>query len=187
MRLRNDFGYFECENFAVSGSTAEDVLAFQIGQAVLQNPNYLVLEVGSNDLCDDNPPHPTQFNDTYRAIARMAQKPGRAVVVVPIPNIIHLRNFSNMRGVLGMKAKTIWKKLGVCKDILVDGEDRTQLLSEYNLIIRKIADDFGFYFNDELVGYKFPSTMINGWDFFHPNIIGQMFLAEKTYPFKGEQ
>mgnify|MGYP003333968503 CR=1 FL=1 len=104
------------------------------------------------------------FYNTFVNIAYEINNPNRIVVVLPVVNITQLYNFREMRGALGLKAKTIWKKFGTCKPIL-DGKhlkERKALIDSYNKALREVSKAYGFYFAEKLVDYKFqPSLQIH--------------------------
>lgn len=187
-RLNADFGNFECRNFAISGSKIEDLYFVQLPRVLEYNPDYVVIEIGSNNVCADTPLTPLMFYHAMLDIAAELHRDGRLVVVVGIPDVTYLSSFANKRGILGLKAKALWKFFEHCEAILLRGENRTQLTIEYNNSLRKVSEAYGFYFAENVANMKFDTSLISKIDFFHPNRKAHELLASLSYPFlRGQQ
>ena len=184
-RLNQQFGNFECKNFAISGSKLGDILNEQVDPIVDYDPDYIVLEGGANDLCATNPVTPAVFFNTMADIAFKLNRNGRAVVVLGLINVNELLRHANKRGVLGIKAKTLWKLFGHCDPILIKRQDRTQLFKDYNSALEEISRVYGFYFAKQVSELKLDPSLLSKFDMFHPSRKAQELLGALSYPLGG--
>jgi lysophospholipase L1-like esterase len=182
-RLKRDFGSFECKNFAVSGSKIEDLYLDQVPKIVDYNPDYVLIEIGANNACSSNPISGQIFYNTFANIAADLYKSQRAVVVTSVPDIMSLLAISDRRGIIGLKAKKIWKIFGSCKSVLQDKNDISGIIKDYNDALKDISKSYGFYYAD--ITFPLDHTLVSNIDFFHPSRKGHELLAAMSYPFGG--
>ena len=190
-RLEAFFGKrFRGVNEAIAGSVAAD-LEHQTSRLLPNHPLYMTLNIGANDVCTWEPhgyePKLAKFEDDVRAaVTRLVTaEPGVTITMAPIPNVYNLREVAH--AVPGCQVK--WDILGMCNPLL--GSQRTQADREAfrvrwqqtNDALARVAASFPqqVKFNENAIDTPFTWDDVSPIDCFHPSILGQNLLAEKTW------
>ena len=179
------YGY----NDAVSGAKASG-LSTQVLAAVAQNPAYVTLLIGANDLCTSSTSTMTATEtftkEVTDALATLhTGLPNARIFVSSIPNIDQLRSVLQGNWV----ARFVWSTAGICQSMFAS--TNTPALRQ-QVVDREVA------FNEILAGactqdiqcrwdgyatynYKFSASQISTLDYFHPSLSGQAALAQVTW------
>ena len=180
-------------NYAVSGARMAD-LPGQMARAVGRKPQLVTVMVGANDACRATPSAMTpvsafraDFEDSLRSLRKALPK--AQVFVASVPNLKRLWS----QGRTSPMGKQVWK-LGICPSMLGDPDaldsaaalrrDTVQKrVEDYNKVLREVCakDKRCRYDGGAVYGYRFGTTQLSRWDYFHPSVNGQARLAEIAY------
>ncbi|MEV7063569.1 SGNH/GDSL hydrolase family protein [Streptomyces collinus] len=180
-------------NYAVSGARMAD-LPGQMARAVGRRPQLVTVMVGANDACRSTPaamtPVPAfraDFEDSLRSLRKALPK--AQVFVASVPNLKRLWS----EGRTSPMGKQVWK-LGICPSMLGDPDalDSAATLrrntvqkrvEDYNKVLRDVCaeDKRCRYDGGAVYDYRFGTTQLSRWDYFHPSVNGQARLAEIAY------
>ncbi|MEU2749221.1 SGNH/GDSL hydrolase family protein [Streptomyces collinus] len=180
-------------NYAVSGARMAD-LPGQMARAVGRRPQLVTVMVGANDACRSTPaamtPVPAfraDFEDSLRSLRKALPK--AQVFVASVPNLKRLWS----EGRTSPMGKQVWK-LGICPSMLGDPDalDSAATLrrntvqkrvEDYNKVLRDVCaeDERCRYDGGAVYDYRFGTTQLSRWDYFHPSVNGQARLAEIAY------
>ncbi|MFJ6552979.1 SGNH/GDSL hydrolase family protein [Streptomyces luteogriseus] len=180
-------------NYAVTGARMAD-LPGQMAQAVRRKPQLVTVMVGANDACRSTPSAMTpvsafraDFEDSLRSLRKALPK--AQVFVASVPNLKRLWS----EGRSSPMGKQVWK-LGICPSMLGDAdaldsaatlrrdtvqkrvEDYNEVLAEVCAEDKRCRHDGGAVYD-----YRFGTTQLSRWDYFHPSVNGQARLAEIAY------
>jgi lysophospholipase L1-like esterase len=177
-------------NHAVSGARMADLPA-QIARAVRHRPELVTVLVGANDACRSTPAAMTSV-EAFRADFEEAMRtvrealPKTQVYVASVPNLKRLW----AQGRTSVLGRQVWK-LGICPSMLGDAqaldsaatERRNTVqrrVEEYNEVLAEVcAEDKRCRTDDGAVhDYRFGTSQLSHWDWFHPSVNGQARLAE---------
>ena len=180
-------------NDSVSGAKVADLDA-QMQVVVGQQPDYLTVLIGGNDLCTDTVAQMTSVSDfTARFTAAMdtltTGSPGTRVYVVSIPRVYQLWELFHS----SFWARTIWALGGICQSLLAnptstqsaDVQRRAQVDQrniEYNAALAQVCAGYPQCHSDDnaIFDVAFTKSDVSG-DYFHPSIAGQAKLAAASW------
>ncbi|MET8180407.1 SGNH/GDSL hydrolase family protein [Streptomyces sp. NPDC005336] len=179
-------------NFAKTGAVVAD-LPGQMEAAAARKPKLLTVMIGANDACRDSVADMTptdQFRTTFHsALTRLRRDlPKTQVYVASVPDLKRLWS-EGRKNVFG---KQIWK-LGICPSMLKDSDaldaasnDRRQQVADrvdaYNKVLKDVCDQDPLCRYDPAVhNYRFATSELSKWDWFHPSKAGQRQLAAMAY------
>jgi lysophospholipase L1-like esterase len=177
-------------NLAQPGATIADLPA-QAAAAANQPVDYVTALMGTNDACTGVMTSPATFRtDLDLALVTLRQAmPWARLLIVSLPNVYRVWELGHTNPL----ARDDWKA-GVCPNLLTDPlstapddvarraafRDR---ISAYNTQLRQACSAYGSRCRYvDISTLPFSPTMLNGFDFFHPNASGQNALADRTYP-----
>ncbi|WP_185013006.1 SGNH/GDSL hydrolase family protein [Streptomyces sp. AK010] len=180
-------------NYAVTGARMAD-LPGQMAQAVRRKPQLVTVMVGANDACRRTPSAMTpvsafraDFEDSLRSLRKALPK--AQVFVASVPNLKRLWS----QGRSSPMGKQVWK-LGICPSMLGDADaldsaatlrrDTVQKrVEDYNKVLKEVcaADKRCRHDGGAVYDYRFGTTQLSRWDYFHPSVNGQARLAEIAY------
>jgi lysophospholipase L1-like esterase len=180
-------------NYAVSGARMAD-LPGQMARAVGRRPQLVTVMVGANDACRSTPaamtPVPAfraDFEDSLRSLRKALPK--AQVFVASVPNLKRLWS----EGRTSPMGKQVWK-LGICPSMLGDPDALDsaatqrrnavqQRVEDYNEVLKDVCaeDKRCRYDGGAVYDYRFGTTQLSRWDYFHPSVNGQARLAEIAY------
>jgi len=177
-------------NDAVSGSRMDDAPG-QAAQAVAQGTQYVMLEMGGNDLCTDSASSMTSvadFKAQYVSTLQTLQglPTGSHIFVASIPDIYHLwKIFHN-----DWQAEFVWGFAGICQSMLStsNSEADRQLVVQrehaFNKILRIGCAHYANcrYDGGAIYAFRFTTDDVDHIDYFHPSIQGQAGFADLTWP-----
>ncbi|MGW7617160.1 SGNH/GDSL hydrolase family protein [Streptomyces antimycoticus] len=179
-------------NFAKTGAVVAD-LPGQIEAAAARKPKLITVMIGANDACRDSVDEMTstgQFRSTFTsALTRLRRDlPKTQVYVASVPDLKRLWS-EGRKNVFG---RQIWK-LGICPSMLKDSEhldaasnDRRQRVAdrvtEYNKVLKDVCGrDVLCRYDPAVHEYRFTTSELSKWDWFHPSKAGQAQLADMAY------
>jgi PKD repeat protein len=181
-------------NDSVSGAHMVD-LDGQMRVVVGQQPDYLTVLVGGNDLCTDTvgqmtsvADFTTQFTTAMNTLA--AGSPNTKVLVVSIPRVNQLWELFHS----SLSARFVWSVGGVCQSLLAnptstqsaDVQRRAQVAQrniDYNAALAQVCAQYSSrcrYDGDAVYNVVFAKSDVSG-DYFHPSITGQAKLAAVSW------
>jgi lysophospholipase L1-like esterase len=180
-------------NYAVTGARMAD-LPGQMAQAVRRKPQLVTVMVGANDACRSTPSAMTpvsafraDFEDSLRSLRKALPK--AQVFVASVPNLKRLWS----EGRNSPMGKQVWK-LGICPSMLGDADaldsaatlrrDTVQKrVEDYNKVLEEVCAEDKRCRHDggAVYDYRFGTTQLSRWDYFHPSVNGQARLAEIAY------
>lgn len=141
-------------NEASSGATAKDVLLNQVPETILENPDYVSLLIGVNDI--HNLRSKKDFEDDYRKIVdEITKKTAAQVILINIPYL-----GENM---------LIWPPYNLLLDL------RTR---QFNTVIKQIANEKNLLYIDIYTLVLFKDHDLYSSDQFHPSEKGYLLLGD---------
>jgi lysophospholipase L1-like esterase len=172
-------------NLARSGATADD-LPGQARKAVAAGADYVVIQMGANDVCADNVAGMTP-KDVFRGHFRKALKilqnglPDATILVTEVLRV--KRVYDVGRGDYWCRRK--WDTFRWCDNVLRNGGTQRYLADarniEYNKALRSLSAKRGVAFDDDVFEWQFSKGNLSEIDCFHPSLSGHSILAEITY------
>ncbi len=186
MKLRKSFPdqTWECNNLSVPGSTIEDVASLQAPKAVSYKPDYLLIEIGGNNICHADTP--AQMTSVYtmalnlKSILDQVKDGNRAIMIVGLPDISALHEvLKDKHNIIGLSANRVWGIMHEC-DIATNGKyvkEIRQRVAEYNLLFQSFATGT-VLFGKGTANIKFAPGDISAIDLFHPSKQGQQMLSD---------
>jgi lysophospholipase L1-like esterase len=181
-------------NDARSGAKMGE-LASQMGTVVSQKAQYVTVEMGGNDVCQDTESQMTSVAD-YRSQFRAGLErvtnglPNVKVLVASVPNIHHLWELYHD----DLAAQVAWFTFGVCQSLLanptstaqadVDRRERvTQRIRDYNAALAEVCADYRQCRYDGGAAFEanFTKADVLHLDYFHPSLSGQAKFAAGTW------
>ncbi|MET7436377.1 MULTISPECIES: SGNH/GDSL hydrolase family protein [unclassified Streptomyces] len=180
-------------NYAVTGARMADLPA-QMTRAATRKPELVTVMAGANDACRASVSAMTsvadfraEFEDAMRTLRTAA--PRTQVYVSSVPDLKRL--WSQGRG--NALGKQVWK-LGICPSMLGDADALDAAATQrrakvqkrveaYNSVLEEVcAKDRRCRFDGGAVyDYRFGTTQLSHWDWFHPSRDGQARIAEIAY------
>ncbi|MEU2544553.1 SGNH/GDSL hydrolase family protein [Streptomyces roseolus] len=180
-------------NLARSGARVA-ALPEQMARAAAERPGLVTVMIGANDACRPTPAGMTPVADFRRsfeaALARLRKDaPEARVYVASVPDLRRLWD----TGRADPMVRRVWE-LGVCGSMLADPLDlgaaaerrRTAVRDRvvaYNEVLAEVcaADELCRYDGGAVFGFRFDTSLLSTWDWFHPSRDGQARLAELAY------
>ncbi|MQY11348.1 hypothetical protein SRB5_14640 [Streptomyces sp. RB5] len=180
-------------NLARTGARMQD-LSGQLDKAIARRPQLVTILMGANDACRPTTTRMTAVG-SYRqlfadALTRLRRElPHTQVYVSSVPDLERLWEVGHNNEM----TRQIWS-LGICPSMLespVDFDPRTvdrrarvtDRVRDYNEVLRTECAKHPLCRYDGGASYKFrfSSSHLSKWDYFHPNRSGQGKLAELAY------
>ncbi len=183
----------QAHNDSVSGAKMAD-LAGQIGVVVGQQPAYLTVLMGGNDLCTATVAQMTTVADFATQFTAAVDKltagsPTTNVYVVSIPNVYQLWVLFHAN----WWARTVWSGGNVCQSLLanptstqtVDVQRRAQVAQrnvDDNAALAQVCAQYArcHFDGNAVYNVTFATSDVAG-DYFHPSISGQAKIAAVSW------
>ena len=178
-------------NDARSGARMSN-LPEQVRRAIEQRVDYVVIEMGANDVCTSSEETMTSVasfeRDFERSIRELRERlPGARISVGSIPNIYQLWSLLN-----GNRSATeTWRLLSICQSMLRNATSRSREDEERRLRVQRREVEFNRSLEticatyeqckfDRNTGYeyRFRAEEVSTNDYFHPSLTGQHTIAE---------
>lgn len=190
-RLEQVFGAnLEARNEAIAGSVASD-LDRQITRILVYTPDFVTVAIGANDICGwgrDYEADRAAFEGKVRAALHriLDSDQGAHITLAPIPNIYNLWEVAHDKP----SCQTKWNIVNLCAPLL--GRDRTEqdrqdFVARWrvaNQTLGRIAAEFPatqLSWDPSMADTRFEWEHVSQIDCFHPSVLGQNLLAEKTW------
>lgn len=176
-------------NFAKSGSKVKD-LQRQLKNLLPNQPDFITILTGANDVCTWKPNHEIQLNNFENNLRKamdtiVEQRPNAHVVLSSLPDMRNLFEVSHET----KKCRKRWNFLKFCKPLLK--KDRTEeereafydRLADLNDAIARVANDYGdnLYYAENVQYLEFEKKDVSKIDCFHPSTKGQKKLSEAIW------
>lgn len=175
-------------NDAVSGAEMSDIAA-QADRAIAQGAQYVMIEIGGNDICAGDLAGVTPV-ETFRAQFRAAADklkaglPNAKVYVMSVPDVYLLWKLYDGQ----WQAEWTWDAFDICQAMLSNSRTETERQSlrginiQYNEVLAQESAAYGFHWDDNAVfNTPFLREDISQVDFFHPSMKGQAKLASVSW------
>jgi lysophospholipase L1-like esterase len=182
-------------NDARSGARMSD-LPGQATTVAGQRVEYVVIEMGANDVCTSEEgtmttvaSYRTNFESAMRTLTE--RLPSARISVGSIPNVLQL--WSLLRG--NGSAVSTWNSLGICQSMLrnptsttrEDEERRLRVQTrevEFNTTLANVCATYANCQWDSNTGYNyaFEAGEVSTRDYFHPSVRGQATIARIEWP-----
>jgi len=182
-------------NDARSGARMSN-LPEQVNSAVSQRVEYLVIEMGANDVCTSEEGNMTSVA-SYRSNLESAMRtfterlPSARISVGSIPNVYWLWSLLHTNS----SAVSTWNSLGICQSMLrnptsTSREDEERRLRvqrreiEFNGVLAEVCALYANCQYDRNTGYeyRFEAGEVGTRDYFHPTVRGQASIARIEFP-----
>jgi lysophospholipase L1-like esterase len=178
-------------NDARSGARMSD-LPGQVTTAIGQRVDYIVIEMGANDVCTSTEENMTSVesltSNFERSIRELrARLPGARISVGSIPNVYTLWEILHTN----RSATEAWRRFSICQSMLrnatsLSREDEERRLRvqrrevEFNRAIEIVCATYEQCKFDRNTGYnyRFEAREVGTNDYFHPSQRGQHTIAE---------
>jgi lysophospholipase L1-like esterase len=182
-------------NDARSGARMSN-LPEQINSAVSQRAEYVVIEMGANDVCtseEGNMTSVASFRSNFETAMRTVTErlPSTRISVGSIPNIYWLWSLLHTN----RSAVSTWNTFSICQSMLRNATSTTREDEERRLRVQRREVEFNgvlsevcaLYANcqyDGGVGYefRFEANEVTTRDYFHPAVRGQATIAAIEFP-----
>jgi lysophospholipase L1-like esterase len=182
-------------NDARSGARMSN-LPEQVSTAIGQRVEFVVIEMGANDVCTSGEETMTSvatFTEQFeRSIRELRERlPGARVAVGSIPSIFTLWEILHTN----RTATETWRRLSICQSMLrnatslsrEDEERRIRVRErevEFNRALERVCATYANCQWDRDTGYnyRFEAREVGTNDFFHPSQRGQHSIAEIEFP-----
>lgn len=182
-------------NDARSGARMSN-LPEQVNSAVTQRVEYVVIEMGANDVCtsaEETMTSVASFRTNFETAIRTLRErlPGTRISVGSIPNIYTLWSVLHTNG----SAVSAWNTFRICQSMLrnptsTSREDEERRLRvqrrevEFNTVLREVCATWERCQYDGGVGYeyRFEAGEVSTNDYFHPSVRGQATIARIEFP-----
>ncbi len=192
-------------NFAISGSTANDVLKYQLPRLLKWSannleqsiPDYTTLLVGINDLCTRRTAFITPVADYYKDVREilhtlLSKSDTSKVLVLSLPQVQRLRSEVRRARVFGMlSCSRMWKTAKICPIFNTPRNSAERALAidywnEYNVVLEQLVEEMRLDYGDRIrltkklseVGFTKNDLAV---DCFHPDFSGQQKISNETW------
>ena len=172
-------------NLAESGANMAD-LPGQANAAVSSGAQYIVIQMGGNDVCADEASQMTPVAN-YDANFRTAintMKAGLPSAKILVTEVVRVKRVYDV-GRLNLGCLLQWNVFQWCDSVLRNGStQRSQADArniEYNNALRTASAQLGVLFDDDVFEWQFSRGNLSDIDCFHPDLSGQNALANATY------
>lgn len=163
----------------------------QVRRAIEQRVDYVVIEMGANDVCTSTEETMTSVAsftaDFERSIRDLRERlPGARISVGSIPNVYHLWDLFDAN----RTATETWRVLSVCQSMLRNATSRSREDEERRLRVQRREVEFNRalstvcatyaqcrYDRDTGYNYRFRTEEVSTNDYFHPSLTGQATIA----------
>ncbi|WP_343951731.1 SGNH/GDSL hydrolase family protein [Nonomuraea longicatena] len=182
-------------NFAEPGATSAD-LRGQVDRAVTAGAGYVTILIGAQDVCTRTERAMTSV-PVYRSRVEQALSalreglPQARVFVASIPDLRRLWVAGREHGL----ARAFWTLGRICQSMLADPASKAradvdrrarvrQRVVDFNAVLARACAAYGPRCRTDggaVFSYPYTLAHISGWDYFHPNALGQKVLAEQTF------
>ncbi|GAB2902783.1 SGNH/GDSL hydrolase family protein [Streptomyces mayteni] len=181
-------------NLAATGARVTDLPA-QAAEAVRHRPELVTVLIGANDACAADVASMTSPAE-FRAELTEAfgvirdELPETGIYVSSVPDLMRLWE----EGSESFMARTVWQMANICPSMLSDatddgaaaGERRAEVrarVQEYNTVLDDVcaSDELCRYDGGAVFDFRFTSSHLSDWDWFHPSREGQSELAALAY------
>ena len=172
-------------NLAESGAQMDD-LPGQAVNAVNSGAEYVVIQMGGNDVCADSSAEMTtvasyQANLNTALDTLQAGLPDATILVTEVVRV--KRVYDVGRTNLGCLLQ--WNIFQWCDNVLRNGSTQRNQADarniEYNNVLRTTCAARGIPFDDDVFEWTFSRGNLSDVDCFHPDMSGQNLLANITY------
>jgi lysophospholipase L1-like esterase len=181
-------------NDARSGAKMDE-LAGQMAKAVTQKAEYVTVEMGGNDVCQDTESAMTPvstYSSQFRAgLETMTSgRPNVKIFVASVPDIHHLWDLYHD----DLAAQVAWFTFDVCQTMLAnptstaeaDLDRRARVLQrivDYNKELAEVCLEFRQCRFDQNAAFdaQFTKADVGHFDYFHPSLTGQASFAAGTW------
>lgn len=171
-------------------------LAGQVSNAVSQSVEYVVVEMGANDVCTSEEGSMTSvasFRSSFESAMRTFTErlPSARVSVGSIPNVYWLWSLLHAN----RSAVSTWNLLSICQSMLrnptsTSSEDEERRLRvqrrevEFNAVLSEVCARYEQCEYDGGTGYeyRFEAGEVDTRDYFHPSQRGQATIAGIEFP-----
>jgi hypothetical protein len=182
-------------NDARSGARMSN-LPEQVNSAVTQRVEYVVIEMGANDVCTSSEETMTSvasFRSSFESAMRTVTErlPSTRISVGSIPNIYQLWSLLHTN----RSAVSTWNSFSICQSMLrnptsTSREDEERRLRvqrrevEFNGVLAEVCALYANCQYDANTGYeyRFEAAEVNTRDYFHPSVRGQATIARIEFP-----
>lgn len=182
-------------NDAVSGAKMAE-LPGQVSTAIGQGVEYLVIEMGANDVCTSEEGTMTSVasykSNLESALRSFTERlPNARISVGSIPNVYWLWSLLHTNS----SAVSTWNSLGICQSMLRNPTSTSREDEERRLRVQRrevelngvLAEVCALYVNcqyDRNTGYeyRFEAAEVSTRDYFHPAVRGQATIARIEWP-----
>ncbi len=176
-------------NEAIAGSVVAD-LDRQITRLITKSPDYVTVTIGANDICGwsgdyqaDLAAFRSQLSTEVKRL--VAARPNIKVLLASIPDMYNLWEVGSAHPQCAAR----WRLFGVCSPLLgadATTADRQAFVERWQAANDAISDvaaemPANVLHNPDLAHVQFSWEDISTLDCFHPSVIGQNLLAEKTW------
>lgn len=172
-------------NLAESGARMDD-LPGQAVAAVSTGAEYVVIQMGGNDLCRDEASEMTsvaQYQADFTAALDTLQA-GLPDAVILVTEVVRVKRVYDV-GRLNFGCQLQWAVFQWCDSALRNGSTQRNQVDarniEYNNVLRSICATRGLPFDDDVFEWAFSRGNLSDVDCFHPDRSGQQALANVTY------
>ncbi|MDZ4858604.1 MAG: GDSL-type esterase/lipase family protein [Candidatus Hydrogenedentes bacterium] len=172
-------------NLAESGAQMDD-LPGQANAAVSSGAQYVVIQMGGNDVCADSTAQMTTVasytgNFTTALNTLQAGLPDATILVTEVVRVKRVYDVGRFN--LGCLLQ--WGVFQWCDNVLRNGSTQRNAADarniEYNNVLRGICAQRGLPFDDDVFEWQFSRGNLSDIDCFHPDKSGQHLLANITY------
>ena len=172
-------------NNSENGANSGDLLG-QANATVSQGVDYVVIQMGGNDVCADDTAgmtsvteYTSRFNQAIDVL--QAGLPGATIVICEIPNVGRIYDV----GRWDFWCQVKWATFGFCDNMLTNGSTQRNAAKSrnvaYNNALRTLASQQGVFFDDDVFEVAFSKGNLSEIDCFHPGLPLQNSLANVTY------
>lgn len=172
-------------NLAESGARMDD-LPGQAVDAVNSGAEYVVIQMGGNDLCRDEASEMTsvsQYTSDFTTALNTLEA-GLPDATILVTEVVRVKRVYDV-GRWNFGCQFNWWVFGWCDSALRNGStQRAQVDArniEYNNVLRNISAQRGHPFDDDVFEWQFSRSDLSSVDCFHPDLSGQQALANVTY------
>lgn len=182
------------DNLAVTGADSADL----VGQAqgIAADVGYVTILMGANDACTDTVGQMTSVADFQARVATAmdvihTRAPDAAVYIATIPDLLRLWEVGRTSG----SARFTWWLYDICQSMLASPSSTQSADVQRRATVRQRVMDYNAALATECIdyagtcrtdggatfGYPFELGQLSTIDYFHPNVAGQVVLAEVTW------
>jgi len=172
-------------NLAESGADMDNLLE-QANNTVAVAPDYVVIEMGGNDVCKDDVSQMTpvatyQAEFTVAIDTLIAGLPDAVILVNEVPNVKRIWDVGRFN--FGCQFK--WWVFQFCDSMLrSSSSDRATAQArniDYNNVLRNESAARGIPFDDDVFEFNFSRSDLSDVDCFHPALSAHAELANRTF------